>query len=148
MASQNSHPLPVPPGQGPSQQSFAQNTPPQQQRYPQQQYQQQQPQLPPQQQQRQYQQQRQPDQQKPRPRSRGFSFRSEKSHKSHKSSGSKDQHNKIDLHESAAEKESNRLHTKADPSVAMNEAEPCMSWSHLPQSCAMSFVARPSLTVS
>ncbi|OIW34563.1 hypothetical protein CONLIGDRAFT_675530 [Coniochaeta ligniaria NRRL 30616] len=121
MASYNSHPLPTPPGQGQSQQGFPQNPPPQ--RYPQQYQQQQQPQPP--QQQHQDQQQNRPDQQqKPRPRSRGFSFRSDKSHKSHKSSGSKDQHQKIDLHETAAEKESHRLHTKADPSVAINEAEP------------------------
>lgn len=124
MASHNSHPLPMPPGQGQTQQSFYQN-PPQQypQQYQQQRQQQKQPQLqqrPQQQQQQQYQQEYQPAQQKPRPRSRGFSFRSDKSHKS---SGSKE-HHKVDLHETAAEKESKRLHTKADPSMAMNEAEP------------------------
>ena len=48
-------------------------------------------------------------------KSRSFSFRSDKSHGS----------NKIDLHETSAEKEAKRLHSKADPSVAMNEAEPC-----------------------
>lgn len=46
---------------------------------------------------------------------RSLSFHSERSHKS---SGSKD------LHESHAEKEARRLHTKADPTLAMNEAEP------------------------
>lgn len=127
MASYNSHPLPTPPGGlGQSQQSYTQNPPPQQ-RYPQQYQQQQQQQQQPSQQQHQYQPQNRPDQQqKQRPRSRGFSFRSDKSHKSHKSSGSKDHHHKIDLHETTAEKESRRLHTKADPSVAMNEAEPGM----------------------
>lgn len=48
-------------------------------------------------------------------KSRSFSFRSDKSHGS----------NKLDLHETSAEKEAKRLHSKADPSVAMNEAEPC-----------------------
>jgi len=47
--------------------------------------------------------------------SRTFSFHSEKSHKS---AGSKD------LQETHAEKESRRLHTKADPTLAMSEAEP------------------------
>ncbi|KAB5551121.1 hypothetical protein GE09DRAFT_1222930 [Coniochaeta sp. 2T2.1] len=124
MASHNSHPLPSPPGQGQSQQSYFQS-PPQQQSYPPQYNQQQQYPAQSPQPKHQYQQHNQPAQQpqKPRPRSRGFSFRSDKSHKSHKSSGSKDQH-KIDLHETHNEKESRRLHTKADPSVAMNEAEP------------------------
>lgn len=60
-------------------------------------------------------------QQKPaeRPRkSRTFSFRSDKS----RGSGS---NHKIDLHETSAEKESKRLHSKADPTLAMQEAEPC-----------------------
>ncbi|KAL2128310.1 hypothetical protein VTI74DRAFT_9361 [Chaetomium olivicolor] len=66
-------------------------------------------------------QQTQPDpaQQKPtqKPRkSRTFSFRSDKSH----GSGS----HKIDLHETPAEKEAKRLHSKADPTLAMHEAEP------------------------
>jgi hypothetical protein len=47
--------------------------------------------------------------------SRTFSFHSEKSQKS---SGNKD------LQETHAEKESRRLHTKADPTLAMSEAEP------------------------
>ncbi|KAK4153075.1 meiotically up-regulated gene 9 protein [Chaetomidium leptoderma] len=46
-----------------------------------------------------------------------FSFRSDKSH----GSGS---HHKIDLHETSAEKEAKRLHSKADPTLAMQEAEP------------------------
>lgn len=48
-------------------------------------------------------------------RSRTFSFHSQKSHKS---SGSKD------LHETSAEKEAKRLHSKADPTLAISEAEP------------------------
>ncbi|KAK4240012.1 hypothetical protein C8A03DRAFT_42391 [Achaetomium macrosporum] len=52
-------------------------------------------------------------------KSRAFSFRSDKSHKS-QGSGS----HKIDLHETSAEKEAKRLHSKADPTLAMQEAEP------------------------
>ncbi|KAK2045079.1 hypothetical protein LZ31DRAFT_565484 [Colletotrichum somersetense] len=59
----------------------------------------------------------QKQQQSPRRRPRTFSFQS---NKSHKSSGS----HKIDLHESHQEKEAKRLHSKADPTVAMSEAEP------------------------
>ncbi|KAK4147695.1 uncharacterized protein C8A04DRAFT_24242 [Dichotomopilus funicola] len=58
-------------------------------------------------------------QQRPTPttrKSRAFSFRSDKSH----GSGSQ----KIDLHETSAEKEAKRLHSKADPTLAMQEAEP------------------------
>lgn len=54
-----------------------------------------------------------------RPRTKtssGFSLHS------HKSSGSGQ---KLDLTESHREKEAKRLHTKADPSLAMTEAEPC-----------------------
>ncbi|KAH6650832.1 hypothetical protein F5144DRAFT_543825 [Chaetomium tenue] len=59
-----------------------------------------------------------PPQQTERPRkSRAFSFRSDKS----RGSGS---HHKIDLHETPAEKEAKRLHSKADPTFAMQEAEP------------------------
>lgn len=58
-----------------------------------------------------------PDQGRPRAKS-SFSFRS---NHSHKSSGS---NHKIDLHETHEEKNSKRLHTKADPSLAMTEAEP------------------------
>jgi len=53
-------------------------------------------------------------------KSRTFSFQSQKSHKSHKSSGSKDN----PLHETHEEKEAKRLHSKADPSLAISEAEP------------------------
>lgn len=49
-------------------------------------------------------------------KSRSFSFRSDKSHGSNG--------HKIDLHETSAEKEAKRLHGKADPTLAMNEAEP------------------------
>jgi len=62
-------------------------------------------------------QQQQQQQQRPRAKS-SFSFRS---HHSNKSSGSG---HKIDLHESHEEKQSRRLHTKADPSMAITEAEP------------------------
>ena len=85
----------------------------------------------PQQYQQQYQQQQQQQPQAPVPpttqtkarpassqrKSRAFSFRSDKSH------DSKDQ--KLDLRETSAEKDAKRLHTKADPTLAMNEAEPC-----------------------
>lgn len=54
--------------------------------------------------------------QRPR-KSRTFSFRSDKSQ------GSGNNH-KIDLHETSAEKEAKRLHSKADPTLAMQEAEP------------------------
>ncbi|KAL2261974.1 hypothetical protein VTK26DRAFT_2859 [Humicola hyalothermophila] len=60
-----------------------------------------------------------PAQQKPARatrKSRTFSFRSDKS----RGSGS----HKIDLHETSAEKEAKRLHSKADPTLAMQEAEP------------------------
>jgi hypothetical protein len=50
--------------------------------------------------------------------SRRFSFLSDKTRKNSVS-------NKIDLHETHAEKDSRRLHSKADPTLAMNEAEPC-----------------------
>lgn len=59
--------------------------------------------------------------QAPSRRSRGFSFRSEKSHKSSDSAA------KVVWSETHQEKESKRLHSKADPSLAMNEAEPCRS---------------------
>lgn len=66
----------------------------------------------------QYQQQERPGQQRPRAKS-GFSFRSNHSRKSSGSSG-----HKIDLHETHEEKQSRRLTTKADPSMAITEAEP------------------------
>jgi hypothetical protein len=53
--------------------------------------------------------------QNPPAHNRTFSFHSQKSHKS---SGSKD------LHETHAEKEAKRLHSTADPTFALNEAEP------------------------
>jgi hypothetical protein len=62
----------------------------------------------------QYSQQR-PAQQRPRAKS-GFSFHSRTS------SGSGQ---KVDLHETHEEKEAKRLQTKADPSMAITEAEPC-----------------------
>ncbi|KAK8082767.1 hypothetical protein PG996_001548 [Apiospora saccharicola] len=52
-----------------------------------------------------------------RPKSRAFSFHSDKSHKT-------------DLHETSAEKESKRLHTKADPTLAMQEMEPSAVAAH------------------
>lgn len=56
-------------------------------------------------------------------RSRGFSSsgRSERSEKTHRSSGSG---NKVHLTESAEEKHRRSLQTKADPMLAMNEAQP------------------------
>ncbi|KAL2271132.1 hypothetical protein VTJ83DRAFT_503 [Remersonia thermophila] len=48
-------------------------------------------------------------------RSRTFSFLSDKSRRSSQ---------KIDLHETSAEKEARRLHSKADPTLAIQEAEP------------------------
>jgi len=62
-------------------------------------------------------QQQRPGQQRPRAKS-GFSFQS------HKSSGSADHGGKLKLVESHGEKEANRLHSKADPSMALSEAEP------------------------
>lgn len=54
-------------------------------------------------------------------RSRGISFggKSEKSHRSSNSAG-----RKISLHETPEEKARRSLHTKADPTLAMNEAQP------------------------
>ncbi|KAK3341742.1 hypothetical protein B0T25DRAFT_464766 [Lasiosphaeria hispida] len=52
---------------------------------------------------------------------RSFSFRSDKSHGSN---GNNSVSQKQDLHETSAEKEAKRLHSKADPTLAMNEAEP------------------------
>jgi len=68
-------------------------------------------------------------QQRPRAKS-GFSFRS---HHSKDSSGSG---HKIDLHETHEEKDSRRLHTKADPSMAMQEAEPSAVASNVKSSLA------------
>lgn len=56
-------------------------------------------------------------------RNRGISFggKSEKSHRSNGSTGGK-----ISLHETPEEKARRSLHTKADPTLAMNEAQPAM----------------------
>jgi hypothetical protein len=119
MTSYQSHPLPQPPG-GPEQsqqQGYVQND---QQTY--QSYQQGSPQRG--QQQQQQQQQYQPpqpplhsQQQRQRPKSRSLSFRS---NGSAKSGGNK----AVDMHETHAEKDAKRLHSKADPTLAMSEAEP------------------------
>ncbi|KAJ9157470.1 hypothetical protein NKR23_g556 [Pleurostoma richardsiae] len=109
-APNNNHPLPVPPGQTQEQYYPAVQPAP-----PQQLYQQSTHQLQQQQQQQLYQ---PTSQQRHRPRSRGFSFQSNKSQGS--SAGS----NKERLHETHGEKEAKRLHSKADPTLAMNEAEP------------------------
>ncbi|EGZ77306.1 hypothetical protein NEUTE2DRAFT_100018 [Neurospora tetrasperma FGSC 2509] len=61
-------------------------------------------------------------------KSRAFSFRSDKSH------DAKEQ--KLDLHETSAEKDAKRLHTKADPTLAMNEAEPSEVAAHVKSSLA------------
>ena len=100
MAAVQSHPLPAPPG-APRNYSEAPPLPP----VPQQYYQQQ-PQV--------------PQKQNSRTRaSRTFSYRSDKSNRSNGN-------NHINLTETSAEKEAKRLHTKADPTLAMNEAEPGM----------------------
>ncbi|KPM43627.1 hypothetical protein AK830_g2917 [Neonectria ditissima] len=97
-----------------------------QQYYPQQQPQRQSQQLQPQSQQQhlqfsqppvsQHQRPSQNPSQNPPGRSRAHSLQSQKSHRS---SGSKDF-----LHETPAEKEAKRLHSKADPTLAISEAEP------------------------
>ncbi|KAI1756590.1 hypothetical protein F4782DRAFT_272974 [Xylaria castorea] len=56
-----------------------------------------------------------------RPKSRAFSFRSDKSQKSANGPA-----HKFDLTETSAEKEAKRLHSKADPRMALNEREPAM----------------------
>ncbi|RDW85073.1 hypothetical protein BP6252_02663 [Coleophoma cylindrospora] len=67
-----------------------------------------------------------------RPRAKSsFSFRSNHSHKSSQGSG-----HKIDLSESHDEKESRRLQTKADPTMAMSELEPSAVASHQKSSLA------------
>ncbi|KAI0852607.1 hypothetical protein F5Y00DRAFT_273178 [Daldinia vernicosa] len=121
------HPLPTPPQQGQYRdESYQQQVPVPPHHYYQQQQQQQQ------QQQLRQQQRQQPvipvkpsEPQKPervRPKSRAFSFRSDKSHRSSNS------HNKNNnnAHETSAEKEANRLHGKTDPTLAMTELEPSM----------------------
>jgi len=62
-----------------------------------------------------------PNQQEPRPRSKSvLSTESFKTHRSRDSNG-----NKIDLTESPKDKR--RLHSKADPTMAINEMQPCES---------------------
>ena len=61
-------------------------------------------------------------QHRPRTRSILTSFGSTRSRKSHKSSGSIE---KVDLKESSAEKARGRIKSKADPTLAVNEEEPC-----------------------
>ncbi|KAI1082954.1 hypothetical protein F5B20DRAFT_597166 [Whalleya microplaca] len=108
MASANpNHPLPAPPQQAAHYNSYQQPAPQYQQ------YQQQQPssssQAPPVQR-----------QERIRPKSRGFSFHSDRSHRSSNS------HYKVDLHETSAEKEARRLHGTADPRAALSDLEPAM----------------------
>lgn len=67
--------------------------------------------------------QKQNSERRPKSRSRTFSFRSDKSSKTEKSQGSV-AHKAPNLHETHEEKESRRLHSKADPTLAMNELEP------------------------
>jgi hypothetical protein len=140
MASQNynPHPLPTPPSYGQQEQYSQYDESPlppppstSQQYQPRQQQQQQPHQLS---QQRSYTQQYPPPPQpaqhqkeeRVRPKSRAFSFRSDKSHKTEKSGPTSGSYKVAgsDLHETSAEKESKRLHSKADPSIAMQEAEP------------------------
>ncbi|GAW20690.1 hypothetical protein ANO14919_101990 [Xylariales sp. No.14919] len=63
----------------------------------------------------------QPQQSRARPRSRAFSFRSDKSQKSANAPT-----HKTHLVETSAEKEARRLHSKADPRMALSEREPAM----------------------
>ncbi|KAI0107616.1 hypothetical protein GGR51DRAFT_154003 [Nemania sp. FL0031] len=141
-ANYNHHPLPAPPVQQdqyytPYQQQPAaaqdyqqqpRNNLPQPTQYQQRPYYQQ-----PQQQQQQQQEQQRPapsrapdskpqqQQSRVRPKSRAFSFRSDKSQKS-----ANGPTHKVDLTETSAEKEAKRLHSKADPRMALNEREPAM----------------------
>lgn len=70
-----------------------------------------------------------PQQPTGRHRKRAFSFRSDKS----RGSGS---NHKVDLHETSAEKEAKRLHSKADPTFAMQEAEPSVVATNVKSSLA------------
>ncbi|KAK3328877.1 hypothetical protein B0H66DRAFT_4958 [Apodospora peruviana] len=126
MATTNNYPPPTPPHHFQQQYQQPQQVQQVQPQYQPQQQQQQQPQY-----KTHFQTQYQPGapqptaQQKPRPqsrKSRSLSFRSDKSHGSNGNNTHKD--NKGGLHETSVEKEANRLHTKADPTLAMNEAEP------------------------
>ncbi|KAI1408917.1 hypothetical protein F5Y13DRAFT_99539 [Hypoxylon sp. FL1857] len=114
-ASYNPHPLPAPPQQGQYYSESYQPPAPPQHNYLQQQRQQRQQQVPAPQ---------PPEPQKPeriRPKSRAFSFRSDKSQKSANSHT-----HKASLHETSAEKEARRLHGKTDPTLALTESEPAM----------------------
>ncbi|KAK4175107.1 hypothetical protein QBC36DRAFT_312312 [Triangularia setosa] len=59
----------------------------------------------------------------PTRKSRSFSLRSDKS----QGSSNNQKADKLDLHETSAEKDAKRLHSKADPTLAMQEAEPDLS---------------------
>ncbi|OTA86759.1 hypothetical protein M434DRAFT_15690 [Hypoxylon sp. CO27-5] len=114
-ASYNTHPLPAPPQQGQYYSESYQPPVPPQHNYLQQQRQQRLQQAPAPQ---------PPEPQKQeriRPKSRAFSFRSDKSQKSANS-----HNNKNNLHETSAEKEARRLHGKTDPTLALTESEPAM----------------------
>lgn len=114
-ASYNTHPLPAPPQQGQYYSESYQPPVPPQHNYLQQQRQQRLQQAPapqPPEPQR---------QERIRPKSRAFSFRSDKSQKSANS-----HNNKSNLHETSTEKEANRLHGKTDPTLALTESEPGM----------------------
>ncbi|KAI1311407.1 hypothetical protein F5Y03DRAFT_306296 [Xylaria venustula] len=65
----------------------------------------------------------QQQQSRARPRSRAFSFRSDKSQSQKSANGPV---HKANLTETSAEKEAHRLHGKADPRMALNEREPAM----------------------
>ncbi|KAK3695088.1 hypothetical protein B0T22DRAFT_477786 [Podospora appendiculata] len=114
MAAQSAYPPAAPPHQIRQPQLLSQ---PQPQPQPQQQQQQQQPQYQP-----------AVQKQKPLPqtrKNRSFSFRSDKSHDSNGNGSKTTAHVKsANLHETSAEKEAKRIHSKADPTLAMNEAEP------------------------
>ncbi|KAI2615645.1 hypothetical protein GGR54DRAFT_262125 [Hypoxylon sp. NC1633] len=126
-ASYNPHPLPAPPQQGqyyndshqppvPPHRNY-QQVPPQQQQQPQPHHQvprRPQPTVPSKPSEHQ-------KSERTRPKSRAFSFRSDKSQKSANSHPYK-----VDLHETSAEKESRRPHGKADPTLALTESEPAM----------------------
>ncbi|KAK0667204.1 hypothetical protein QBC41DRAFT_141518 [Cercophora samala] len=107
----------------------------QQQQYPQYQQSYQQPYQQPQQHPSQQQQQLHSTQQRPANptrKSRSFSLRSDKS----QGSSNHQKAEKVDLHETSAEKEAKRLHSKADPTLAMQEAEPAQVAAHEASSLA------------
>ncbi|KAI1142909.1 hypothetical protein F5Y05DRAFT_135867 [Hypoxylon sp. FL0543] len=115
-ASYNTHPLPAPPQPGQYIRESYQPPVPPQHNYLQQQRQQRQQQV-------QAPQPTEPQKsERIRPKSRAFSFRSDKSQKSANSHN----HHKADLHETSAEKEAKRPHGKTDPTLALRESEPAM----------------------